>query len=209
MIDALEFASCYVYSPAGTGRLCERSRLMRELLKEGDARFLKHYAERVQEHMSESPALAGFLSPGDVLVPVPGCVPRRDRGAHAATKLAQALLEQGLGGDTWSGLNRIHRVQKSAVAPFSARPSVALHYESFSIDALPCAAQSLVLVDDIVTKGRTLFAAAVRLHEAFPDANIRAFAPLRTMGLIPEVQQLLEPCRGFISWRRGDARREP
>ena len=209
MIAALEFASCYVYSPAGTGRLCERSRLMRELLKEGDARFLKRYAERVHGHMSNSSSLSGFLSPTDVLVPVPGCMPRRDRGAYAASKLAEALLEQGLGRESWSGLKRIHRVQKSAVARAAARPSVALHYASFSIDVLPCTAQSLVLVDDIVTKGRTLFAAAVRLHEAFPAANIRAFAPLRTMGLIPEVRRLLEPCRGLISWRGGDARREP
>ena len=107
MIAALEFASCYVYSPAGTGTLCERSRLMRELLKEGDARFLKHYAERVHGHMVDSPELAGFLSPADLLVPVPGCVPRSNRSAYAATRLAEALLERGLGRDTWSGLKRI------------------------------------------------------------------------------------------------------
>ena len=50
---------------------------------------------------------------------------------------------------------------------------------------------------------------SVRLHEAFPAANIRAFAPLRTMGLVPEVRRLIEPCRGSIFWRGGDARREP
>jgi len=214
MIAALEFASCYVYSPSGCGRLSERSRLMRELLKEGDARFLKHYAERVQGQMCESPTLAGFLSSADVLVPVPGCMPRSDQGRYAATKLAQALLEQGLGRDTWNGLKRIRRVQKSAIAASSARPSVALHYESFSIDAAsidasPRAAQSLVLIDDIVTKGRTLFAAAVRLHEAFPAAHIRAFALLRTKGLTPEARRLLQPCRGLISFKGGDARREP
>jgi predicted amidophosphoribosyltransferase len=209
MIDALEFASCYVYSPAGNGSLCVQSRLMRELLKEGDARFLKRYAERVYGQMSESPQLLGFLSPADVLVPVPGCVPRRDRSRYAASKLADALLEQGLGRDTWNGLKRIRRVQKSSIAASSARPSVALHYESFSIDAPPCAAESLVLVDDVVTKGRTLFAAAERLHEAFPAANIRAFALLRTMGFIPEMRRLLEPCRGRISWKHGDTRRHP
>jgi predicted amidophosphoribosyltransferase len=119
------------------------------------------------------------------------------------------LLEQGLGRDTWNGLKRIRRVQKSSIAASSARPSVALHYESFSIDAPPCAAESLVLVDDVVTKGRTLFAAAERLHEAFPAANIRAFALLRTMGFIPEMRRLLEPCRGRISWKHGDTRRHP
>ena len=30
-----------------------------------------------------------------------------------------------------------------------------------------------------------------------------------TMGLIAGVQQLLDPCRGEIRWRAGDARRSP
>ena len=59
------------------------------------------------------------------------------------------------------------------------------------------------------TKGRTLLAAASRVHEAFPCAQIRAFALVRTMGLIPGVQQLLDPCKGEIRWRSGDAHRSP
>jgi predicted amidophosphoribosyltransferase len=159
--------------------------------------------------MSESPQLAGFVSPADVLVPVPGSVPKRDQSRYVASRLAEALLRQGIGHDTWTGLKRIRRVQKSSTASSAARPSVDLHYESFSIDALPCGSESLVLVDDVITKGRTLLAAAVRLQEAFPAANIRAFALLRTMGLVPEVRRLLDPCRGLISWRGGDARRSP
>ena len=209
MIAELEFASCYVYSPAGSGKQCERSRLLRELLKEGNTRFLRHYAERVRMQIAESPQLAGFLSPADVLVPVPGSAPRRDRSRYASSRLAEALLHQGIGHDTWNGLKRTCRVKKSSTAPPSHRPSVALHYDSFSIEALPCDSASLVLVDDVITKGRTLLAAAARLHEAFPAVNIRAFALLRTMGFLPEVRQLLDPCKGLISWTGLDARRSP
>ena len=209
MISALEFASCYVYSPAGAGEICERSRLLRELLKEGNARFMRGYAARVHEQILESPQLAGFLTTADLLVPVPGSAPAENQGRYVAARLAEALLRQGLGCDTWAGLKRIRAVSKSATASRRARPSVASHYESFSIESLPQAPHSLVLVDDVVTKGRTLFAAAVRLHEAFPGANIRAFALLRTLGMIPEVPRLLEPCRGLIRWRAGDARRNP
>ena len=59
------------------------------------------------------------------------------------------------------------------------------------------------------TKGRTLLAAASRMHEAFPSARIRAFALVRTMGLVSDVQRLLDPCRGEIRWRTGDAHRRP
>ncbi|TLY79392.1 MAG: hypothetical protein E6K49_03865 [Gammaproteobacteria bacterium] len=61
----------------------------------------------------------------------------------------------------------------------------------------------------MVTKGRTLLAAAARLHEAFPDADVRAFALVRTMGFLPQLDHLLEPCEGVIRWAGGDARREP
>ena len=58
-------------------------------------------------------------------------------------------------------------------------------------------------------KGRTLLAAATRVHEAFPCAQIRAFALVRTMGLVTGIPRLLDPCKGEIRWRSGDAHRSP
>jgi predicted amidophosphoribosyltransferase len=205
----VEFASCYVYSPKGAGQVCERSRLLRELLKEGNDRFMRAYAARVRQQVAESAQLRGFLTASDLLVPVPGSAPRGYASRHAAARLAEALLLQGLGCDIWNGLKRTRPVQKSATARPRARPSVARHYESFAIDSLPQAPVSVVLVDDVITKGRTLLAAAERLQEAFPAAHIKAFALLRTMGLIPKIRRLLEPCKGSICWRAGDARRDP
>ena len=59
------------------------------------------------------------------------------------------------------------------------------------------------------SKGRTLLGAAMRLREVFSNAEVRAFALMRTMGLVPEVGQLLEPCQGEIRWAGEDAHREP
>jgi orotate phosphoribosyltransferase len=67
----------------------------------------------------------------------------------------------------------------------------------------------IVLVDDVVTKGRTLLAAAARMRDAFPDVDIRAFALVRTMGLVSGVARLLDPCVGEIRWEGGDAYRTP
>jgi adenine/guanine phosphoribosyltransferase-like PRPP-binding protein len=86
---------------------------------------------------------------------------------------------------------------------------VNLHYESFFIERPAVPPETIVLIDDVVTKGRTLLAAASRVHEAFPGAQIRAFALVRTMGLIPGVAQLLDPCKGEIRWKAGDAYRTP
>ncbi|HEX3602597.1 MAG TPA: phosphoribosyltransferase [Steroidobacteraceae bacterium] len=209
MIGSVVFASCYVYSPAGNGLICERSRLLRALLKECDSRFMTQYAVRVREQARLPARLGGFFLAGDVLVPVPGSAPK-SRGIWVAADLAKALVQQGLGAMMWPGLHRIHAVRKSATAVQGARPSVALHYDSFQMDPPPFHPAGVVLIDDVVTKGRTLLAAASRVRDAIPDVPVRAFALLRTMGLIAGVQQLLEPCRGEIRWTAGgDALRIP
>jgi hypothetical protein len=205
----ITFASCYVYSPAGTGAVCERSRLLRALLKAGDAGFMRRYALRVHQQAEDSPPLAGYFAATDVLIPVPGSSPRAAGSSWAAEHLAVALVNEGLGALAWCGLQRVRAVRKSATAAPGERPTVNLHYESFFFDPPAMPIERIVLIDDIVTKGRTLLAAASRVHEAFPQAHIRAFALVRTMGLISGVQRLLDPCQGEIRWRAGDAHRSP
>jgi len=144
-----------------------------------------------------------------VLVPVPGSAP--SAGAPwAAERLAIALTGVGLAGAVLVCLQRRFAVRKSATAFSGERPTVREHYDSFvATDRSPHQPRRILLVDDVVTKGRTLLAAAARLHEAFPDADVRAFALVRTMGFLPQLDHLLEPCEGVIRWAGGDARREP
>ena len=188
--------------------VCEHSRLLRALLKAGDAHFMLKYALRVYQQAQESPQLAGFFGSDDLLVPVPGSTPSTCGSTWVAADLADALVQAGVGTMAWRGLHRICPVRKSATAAPGARPTVALHYDSFLMERPQITAQSVVLIDDVVTKGRTLLAAAARLQEAFPEAHIRAFALLRTLGFLP-VQRLLDPCTGEIRWKAGDAHRSP
>jgi hypothetical protein len=67
----------------------------------------------------------------------------------------------------------------------------------------------IVLIDDVITKGRTLLAAAARMQVVFPHADVRAFALIRTVGFRQRVDCLIEPCDGVVRWAGGDARREP
>jgi predicted amidophosphoribosyltransferase len=206
MIERIAFASCYVYSPAGDSAICARSRLLRALLKEGDARFMIKYAVRIRRQMEPPARLAGFFRSGDVLVPVPRSAPKVG-GTWAAAELARALVQEGVGSATWPGLRRISAVRKSATSAKGGRPSVARHFDSFRLEPLEFRPERVVLIDDVITKGRTLLAAAARVREALPDAQIRAFALLRTLGLITDIKNLFEPCRGEIRWRAGDAQR--
>lgn len=209
MIESITFASCYVYSPLGSGATSERSRRLCELLKSQDSRFICKYALRVRQQVTEHSALSEFIEPRDVLVPMPGSSPRACLAGTVTWHLSAALRGEGLGHSVWPGLRRIRAVQKSATALPGTRPSVGCHYDSFAIDPTDALPSQVVLVDDIVTKGRTLLAAAARLHEAFPGVRIRGFALVRTMGLVPGVNKLLDPCVGQIRWRGGDAERSP
>jgi hypothetical protein len=209
------FASCYVYSPFGSNAASERSRQLRALLKSSDAHFIFKYAVRVRQQVTDSSPLTGFLCRSNVLVPIPGSARTGAGTVRVAERLAMALIEEGLGQAMWRGLHRIRAVRKSATAAPGSRPTVANHYDSFAVedaadlDELTTLPQRVVLIDDVVTKGRTLLAAAMRVQEAFPDAEIRAFALLRTMGLIQGIDRLLDPCVGEIRWRAGDAQRNP
>jgi hypothetical protein len=209
MITHITFASCYVYSPCGSSAACARSRLLRTLLKAGDAHFIVKYAFRVRQQVADQSPLAGFVCPYHVLVPVPGCSRTAAGTKTVAEHLATAMVEAGLGGGIWNGLRRTRPVRKSATASPGSRPTVGAHYDSFAIEAATALPPRVVLVDDVITKGRTLLAAAARLQEAFPTAEIRAFAMLRTMGLVQGVDHLLDPCVGEIRWSAGDAHRSP
>jgi predicted amidophosphoribosyltransferase len=208
VIRRLAYASCYVYSPTGEGAICERSRLLRALLKEGNAHFMVKYALRVHQQAEQCSQLTGFFRDSDVLVPVPRSS-TKSRGTWVAADLARALVQEGLGTMAWPGLHRVCTVPKSATAAPGARPTVSCHFESFLMEPSSVDPASVVLIDDVITKGRTLLAAAARVREAFPHAQIRAFALLRTMGFIAGVEHLLDPCRGEIRWQGGDARRTP
>jgi hypothetical protein len=212
---SLSFISCYAYSPRAVGAMAEASRLLCARVKASDPVWLPRYAGCVHRVSCRDGALASLFGRGAILVPVPGSAISAE-APWAAERLATALCAVGLGRRVWPALRRQLAVRRSATSPAGARPSVREHYESFAIvrGANTAAVQrhtaaKIVLVDDVITKGRTLLAAAARLQAEWPHADIRAFAMIRTVGFVPRMTQLLELCHGVVRWAGGDARREP
>jgi hypothetical protein len=220
---ALPFASCFAYSPAGDGPVCEQGRLLCARLKAADETWLPRLVARVWleavGHGRFAPSLDGVI-----LVPVPGSAPAQG-ALWVGERLAWCLKEVGLAAQVWPVLRRRHAVRKSAFAPAGERPTVLQHYASLAVERAPFDRPvirrggllwerdgqplRLTLVDDVITRGRTLLAAAGRLRAAFPGAQIRAFALLRTLAPGERLCQLLDPCEGEVRWVAGDARRVP
>lgn len=209
VLSALSFGSCYGYSPGGACVISRRSRALCALLKNGDPHFLLRYALRVRRECGEGHLLGRFFAEKAILVPVPASIPSTADSIPVTERLAGALLHEGLGESVWPGLNRTTPVRKSALAPAGTRPTVEDHFNSLAVADQSLRPDRILLIDDVVTKGRTLLAAAARLQLAFPQARIRAFALMRTMSLISELDSLVQPCVGEIRWCRGDARRNP
>ena len=203
------FAACYTYSPKGTSEVSRRSRQLCTRVKNGSTKWLRCYAARVHHEVVHGCGLRALFTEHTLLVPIPEYHSLAQTSFWAARRLAIELQATGLAADVWTGLRRISSVEKSASAWMWERPTVHQHYRSFGVIPSSKTPTDLVLVDDVITKGRTLLAAAMRLHEAFPNADIRAFALVRTMGFVLDVERLFDPCQGEIRWNGQDAYRSP
>ncbi|MGH8290926.1 MAG: hypothetical protein ACREV7_18255 [Steroidobacteraceae bacterium] len=185
-------------------------------MKIGDPNWLPRLAARVWLQVASGRRFAATFGARVVLVPVPGSAATQVE-PWVGERLAWCLKELGLAGAVWPVLQRRHAVRKSAFAPAGQRPSVLEHYASFVIERKRLSESPtpsgerlrLTLVDDVITRGRTLLAAAERLREAFPTAEIRAFSLLRTLGRDEPLRRLLDPCEGEVRWISRDARRLP
>lgn len=219
-LPTLPFASCFAYLPGGSGLVCGEGRLLCARLKAADSVWLPRLVSQVWLQAVGHGRFATALDGSAVLIPVPGSTPLQVADWVGA-RVAWCLRELGLGAKVWPLLQRRHAVRKSAFAAAGKRPSVLEHYASFAVEpgllhraiAAECGLAGrglrLTLVDDVITRGRTLLAAACRLRESFPEAKIRAFAVLRTLGSDEPLYSVLDPCEGEVRWMSGDARRRP
>lgn len=193
-------------------------------LKSADRIWIPRLVARVWLEAAGHGRFASTFGSRVVLVPVPGSAPLQ-RADWVGARLAWCLKEVGLAAEVWPILRRQRAVKKSAFAAVGERPSVLEHYASFAVEravwgGLPRSQRTLAdepggpglhltLVDDVITRGRTLLAAARRVRDAFPTAKIRTFALLRTLAPEETLRVVLDPCEGDIRWVFGDTRRCP
>lgn len=169
MLSEVRFAAALVYSPRGQAPESKKSReQVRDPLKRGDSEFLRSVTEHLPPFLPPD-LVAEFLAPDVVLVPTPRRAPLSSKDALWPAKLlAEALVRGGLGARVFCCLQRTVAVPKSAYAAPGERPEPQRHYDSMHVsNELLDRPQRITLVDDFITKGSTLIAAASRIQAAF------------------------------------------
>jgi hypothetical protein len=129
-----------------------------------------------------------------ILVPVPRSAPLLPKAVWPAHLLCEKLIQDGFGSEIQTLLRRIRAVQTGHLHTAAVeRATVEQHYDTINTTKLPLTAPvRIVLVDDVITQGRTAVACYRRLNDAFPHAQISIFTPVITRSFDKETL-LLNP----------------
>ncbi|WP_024772914.1 hypothetical protein [Aquimarina macrocephali] len=198
MLSSLDFATFSRYSPKGGSKYAQKSRTLRGLLKNGNPVMTQNAFKIIKG----IPELMTYFEGNPILVPVPRSSPIKEGALWPTKVITDELVKLGLGSGVSTCLKRIKSVPKSSFQTGADnRPSVLNHYESLQADFEFLDSNTMILVDDVLTLGRTTMACASRLSEAFPNAEIKVFALMRTRGF-EDVNKLVEPRFGTMTFNK-------
>lgn len=184
----LEYGSLWSYSPYGIGEEDALSRSYTTAVKNDESIFvsgqevpmIRHVAQKVHDSADALPFWSLFES-NPALVPIPSSSEKQPDSLWVPLKIASALKGVGLGSVVSPCLKRIRGVPKAATSRSDERPSVAMLFDSLVVQKLIADPDSILLIDDVVTRGSAMVSSALRMSEAYPKAKIVGFATIRTV----------------------------
>lgn len=210
----ISFCSFLQYSPRGESDPSAHSRRITRAVKSDSfvdgKRIIPFAARRIAELQGDHQCLQTCFGPDVTLVPIPRSAPLVKGGLWPSMRLADEIVRAGLADKVDPCLVRAESVNKSATSAPGQRPRATDHHRTLRVDHEPALAAGgkICLVDDVVTRGATLLAGAARVREAFPNADICAFALIRTVSE-GDVKSPLAPITGTITLTNEQTHREP
>lgn len=218
MLSRLEFGSLLAYA---THPKTDEQRYSRDVMLKlkkntqnglGDGTTISTadlVARRLVERRTSLP-FAHYFGPEVTAIPIPSSSLKKKDSLWVPYALAQAMQKAGLVGEVLPCAIRRYAVNKAATSLAKDRPLISDHYKSVEIQRTLISPASILLVDDVVTRGATFLGVAKRVLEAFPGIEIRCFAAMRAISDETKFQSLVDPCQGLITLtRNGQAHREP
>jgi hypothetical protein len=207
LLQRLDFGASHVYSPRGRQSGSRESQQRVRELKRGDAQTVSYLVGEIRLMFTRG-EFTDFFGRETTLVPIPGSAPLVAGGLWVPMIIAQKLRKDGLAREVAPIVVRTRAVAKSAFVPPESRPDVKTHRDSFRAEIVKPSPTKIVLLDDVITQGCTMLAAAQLVARAYPDARVRGFAVFRTMSGV-EINQTRDPCEGAVEIRGERAVRRP
>lgn len=208
LLSSVEFGSYLTYSPRGTSQVSIQSRHVRDAVKHWREDTVRDVIERLAGEF-ETTGLDAFLGDDVTLIPTPRSAPLLTGALWPPHLISKELVDVDLGQKVVPALVRTEPVRKAAYSAAGNRPTVSEHYDTMAVKPALVSTSRITIVDDFVTKGSTFLAAASRVTEAYPEMDVRVFALVRTMGLVPNVERIVDPVSGVINLYFGEGDRQP
>ena len=186
MTFSFQYGTIADFSPYGSSEPSRTSQNARTAIKNAKPQALEALALGLQKPDAQE-LFADFFGPNITLVPAPRSSLLSADQLWPAKEICDELVRAKLGGQVLPCLVRTATVPKSHLQSSGNRPTVQQHYDTMEVQSSLLRPARILLVDDVISLGRTVFAGARRLQEAFPDADIKIFSPLRTRSRIPEI----------------------
>jgi len=209
LVSEVAYGALLAYSPRGHAEVSRRSQDVCYRIKGCDPVTLERAIQLLREHVAGNGVLSPLFGPKVALVPMPRSAPLVEGALWPAEVISRAIVQADLAGNVVPCLTRAAAVPKSARAPRGGRPLVSRHLASMTVQPMVGIAERVLIVDDVITKGSTALAAASRLAEIYPKADIRIFALVRTKGLVPDIDRILDPTTGVIKLAGDEGDRQP
>lgn len=212
-LSRVRFGSYLAYSPRGKSVDSEKSRTFTYAIKNGREGFVGKVVTRLRAEMAvgqHANLLYDVLGEDVLVIPCPRSAPLVKGALWPSKEISDELVRQGLARECAPILERVTAVPKSSTSAIGERPKPLDHIRSMKVvDQTGFIPPRIVIVDDVITRGATSLAAASLVKHAFPDADVKIFAAVRTTGLEPEVGKILDPVIGEVSFNGIDADRNP
>lgn len=196
----LTVASLLIYPPRGSVGSDKARGFIRYDIKQAKNLAIERTVKRLCDILPGS-ALEQFFAEPRVLVPIPGHAPLRHGALWVPLNISHAMTAAGLAQSVVPCLKRVQLVaRQSTQSSAEHRLTPSQHVASMAIDGALALGGKILLVDDVVTRGSTLIAAASMLLAQNPGLDIAAFALARVeQEHIDAVKDMLAPAVGLIA----------
>lgn len=195
----LEYFTFLVYTPRGTSPNAELSRKIVGQLKKGSPEVSRILADKIKADKTYE----SFFE-NATLIPIPRSTPLKEGVLFPAKIIAETLISEGLGINISTCLKRSIAIPPSKTQyTADERNKVSTHINSLAIDADLAIGKNIILVDDVMTLGRTSYACAIKLLEVYPEASIKFFSVLRTRSF-EDNNILIQPQMNFMQASSND-----